>query len=644
MILSFFLNPFAFWWAILLPLIVLLYFLKLKRDKYVFPSTMLWQHILEDMRVNSPFQKLKSNLLLFFQLLLVLLLVVALARPYLAGENKGARKIVLLLDNSASMKAIDEASTRMEKAKALALTLAQDLVEGDSMMVISFAENAIIAQPFTGLKSLLKERIQAIVPYDEESKIGDAFVLAQTMLQKVSAPLLYVITDGAIQDLDKILASYENKALAQTKELVVPKFMLVGTKAGNVAILGFDIRSDKEGQHEAFVRLQNLGDKPAKGYVELSQDEQVWEEGIQLVELGPGDGTGLLFPKIPMTQGRIEAHWRLTAGEDFFPLDDKAYFSLVKPQKPQIALVTKGNFFLQKVLTAYESSIRVMDLKRYREEAGNFDVVVFDNCAPEKELPRGSYLFIHALPSLPDLRREGTLQGREGRALQILDQNDFHPSMRFVDMRHLALSKALRISWPIDALALLEAENEAVMACFSRAGRTYMVVAFDLLESDWPLRLSFPIFIANTIQWFLEKQSMVNLRVGESFSLRIPPDTAAPTVLTPSGASYPLLSHPEEGFLFSKTQHAGFYRVSLGKEKEFTFAANLFSQPESTIQGQSTISLKEKEIATQWEPITNEIWRLIALLAFFVLLAEWYLYHRRSFTWAKKRVAKRSLS
>ena len=53
------------------PAIVALYFLKLQRQPLEVPSTYLWHRTIEDLHVNSLWQRLRQNLLLFLQLLLV---------------------------------------------------------------------------------------------------------------------------------------------------------------------------------------------------------------------------------------------------------------------------------------------------------------------------------------------------------------------------------------------------------------------------------------------------------------------------------------------------------------------------------------------------------------------------------------------
>src|SRR6056297_2420449 len=92
----------------LIPLgIVLLYFLKLRRQPLTVPSTFLWQRTIEDLHVNSLIQRLRRSLLLLLQLLVVGLAALALLRPGWPSIDQQDERLVMLLDTSASMRATD---------------------------------------------------------------------------------------------------------------------------------------------------------------------------------------------------------------------------------------------------------------------------------------------------------------------------------------------------------------------------------------------------------------------------------------------------------------------------------------------------------------------------------------------------------
>src|SRR2546430_16300373 len=93
------------WLPLIGGLIVLMYILKLRRRDVVVSSTWLWRQVIRDVQANAPFQKLRKNLLLFLQLLAILFLVLLLARPFWKGRGLGGRSVVILVDNSPSMRA-----------------------------------------------------------------------------------------------------------------------------------------------------------------------------------------------------------------------------------------------------------------------------------------------------------------------------------------------------------------------------------------------------------------------------------------------------------------------------------------------------------------------------------------------------------
>ena len=150
-------------WALLLaipPAILSLYFLKLKRQQAVVPSTMLWKRAIEDLHVNSIWQKLRKNLLLYLQLLFVGLLILACLRPGWSGMNRVGERRIYIIDHSASMQATDNNPSRLDVAKDKALKLIKDAASNDSAMVIATSDRASVEQGFTNNRSLLENAVK----------------------------------------------------------------------------------------------------------------------------------------------------------------------------------------------------------------------------------------------------------------------------------------------------------------------------------------------------------------------------------------------------------------------------------------------------------------------------------------------------
>lgn len=155
-------------WAVMaaVPIgIILLYFLKLKREPVEVPSTYLWQRTVEDLHVNSLLQRLRRSILLMLQLLAVLLAAIALLRPGIQGTVAGDGRYVFLLDTSASMSATDVArsgvgdANRFELARRLIGERIGEMTDSDVAMLVTFSDRAEVMQSFTSDRARLRDAL-----------------------------------------------------------------------------------------------------------------------------------------------------------------------------------------------------------------------------------------------------------------------------------------------------------------------------------------------------------------------------------------------------------------------------------------------------------------------------------------------------
>ncbi|MGA1709422.1 MAG: vWA domain-containing protein, partial [Phycisphaerales bacterium] len=163
--------------AAVVPPLVVLYFLRLRRKRREISSTLLWRRSVEDLEANAPWQRLRPNLLLLLQLLVLLALAAAVAQPLAKGGSRGGRTVILL-DRSGSMQAIDEdgGATRLDRAKDAAVRRVGEVLGGGwlgggdgEVMVIAFDERAEVRSPFSANARQAIEAIRAIEPTDAGS-------------------------------------------------------------------------------------------------------------------------------------------------------------------------------------------------------------------------------------------------------------------------------------------------------------------------------------------------------------------------------------------------------------------------------------------------------------------------------------------
>ena len=100
-------NPAALFLAALAVPIVVFYILKIRLRRVPVSTLLFWQQIFEEKKPRSLWQRLRHLALAVLQLAFLALLVFALADPIFRWQQARARRVVLVVDNSASMNASD---------------------------------------------------------------------------------------------------------------------------------------------------------------------------------------------------------------------------------------------------------------------------------------------------------------------------------------------------------------------------------------------------------------------------------------------------------------------------------------------------------------------------------------------------------
>src|SRR5262245_59286635 len=154
-----FANPAALLWAALAIPIVIFYILKLRLRRVPVSTVIFWRQIFEEKKPRSLWQRLRHLLSLAIQILLLLLLVGALVEPFFSWETKDARRIVLVIDNSASMNATDAAPSRLGQAQDAARRVIAGLRYRDEMAVVVAGTQPQVVCGLTGHQRTLREAL-----------------------------------------------------------------------------------------------------------------------------------------------------------------------------------------------------------------------------------------------------------------------------------------------------------------------------------------------------------------------------------------------------------------------------------------------------------------------------------------------------
>ncbi|HEV8643254.1 MAG TPA: VWA domain-containing protein [Methylomirabilota bacterium] len=607
-----FLSPLAFAiFALSLPL-VLLYFLKVRRRQQTVPSLLLWDPSLRDREASAFFQRLQRDPLLILQILALLALTLALARPAVTVMGQGARKVVVVLDTSASMKARDVGSSRFAVARSQAAALVGRLGEGAEVMVIETGVHPRVLAPLSRERERAVAAIRAAQPRDLPHRVSEAVRTARALVGADPRAAIYVFTDGAF-------------TLPATPEIADPRLRWVGVGQGgrNVGITNLAVRKSYYGSYDyqAFASFVNYSAQTQTFTFTLEIDGTPIAE--KPLTLEPNVRRAVVLPFSHTGGGTVKASVDL---RDDLATDNVAYAVLPPPRKIQVLLVSQGNLFLEKVLrTDPQVALEVQTPEQYQGGMGEADVVVLDSVTPPR-VGAGRFIFVNTVP--PDVPLEAL--GRIERPV-IMDWDRAHPVMRHVELAKVVIEDALRVRPLAAGRPLVEAMGGPLIYALEEPDRKAIFFGFDLFKTDFPLRVAFPLILSNGLRWLHPAgldQSSLQLAVGQPILLPVAHGVSEVTVTTPGGRR--VKAHVTRGVVsFTETDEVGVYTLGTARG-EMRVAVNLADAEESNIAPRPlpAASGRDPEAATPI-PIQRELWQLFVLIAVILLVIEGALYLRR---------------
>jgi len=607
-----FLSPLAFAILGVAAPLVLLYFLKVRRRERRVSSLMLWGAELRDREASTFFQRLQRDPLLLLQLLALIALALALARPVVTVTGEGARKVVVVLDTSASMKARDVSPSRFDAARSEAASLVRRLGEGAEIMVIEAGVQPHVTAALGRDRDRALSAIRAARPRDLPQRLPEALRTARALVGIDPRAEIHVFTDGAF-------------VMGQTPEMTDPRIRWVGVgrRGYNVGIVSLSIRKTYYGSfgYQAFVSLVNHSPEAQTFDFALSIDDQMIAE--KSLTLEPSVRRSIVLPFAHQGGGTVTA--KIGVNDDL-ATDNVAYAVIPPPKKIAVTLVSPGNLFLEKVLrTDPTVALEVKTPEQYQGGMGEADVVVLDSSAPPKVGP-GRYVFVNTVP--PDVPLE--VLGRI-EAPTVMDWDRSHPVMRHVEFAKVAIQDAMRVRPLAAGRALVEAVGGPLLYALEEPDRKAIFIGFDLFKTDFPLRVAFPLILSNTLRWLHPAaldQSSLQLAAGQPILLPVAHGISSATVNTPSGRAVKALI--TRGVVsFTDTDEVGVYTLSTARG-DMKLAVNLGDGDESDITPHPLPAPPAQVTAASPPvPIQRELWPLFVLVAAVLLALEGVLYWRR---------------
>jgi len=584
-----FLNPSFFLLTIFIIAVILFYFFRKQYVEQLISSNYLWEQVLNEWQASPWLKKLQQNLLFWLQLIALILLMLALVKPYWSENAVHGEHIVIIIDSSASMSADYEDNNRFLAAKKKALELVEKL-GGQEVTVIEASEKPEIL--------LSQETDQAVI-----RKIINKMELSYGHEQIEKAMNLAVSLSSSMDTAIHIFSDRVTKS--QVNEHMKEQYVEVhniGETVDNLSLLSFGVTPiNEQVSGVAVIENQASSSKEVEFSVK-SEDEILFQRKLSI------QGNEQLVVQIPslLSKPYYEA---VIMNKDGYMADNSAT-SILTDSNQKVYMIGELNAFAVKGFQTIGAELIRTDLANVQGNDLNGIVVAEENTL--QNIPNQPLILFNNNTEKSKLTER--LVGVDDRLLQYVNYEKI-----FID----SAIKPLEGEWE----TILRSGEHPLVQKGKINGQSIVVINFSLSDSDWPLQPGFPIFLYNTYEWLSQQTDFLGyFTPGEEKWINFDERNQVWGIFTNENENLYTIDLAKTSF--KAPSIPGVYQAVSG-DKIYYFSVMLDDrEKQANVEQafkQNEIQLEEKG---QTSRPNDKIWFLFAILALGLIALEWEVYRR----------------
>jgi len=473
-------NPQFLWLLLLLLVPLLLYLLPMPRWRAVTSALFLWERFLQSERVGRTTERFRRALGFALFLAILASLILAAAGPVIGKPPTQARRLVVLLDASASMNAVRDGRGNLDRAKAAAGGLIESLDSTTEVAIVEAAGELRVVAPFEPATRRLARDVRQIEPFDGSTDLARSLERAHELWGGDTDVQLHAFTDMPLP---------QNPWGDRARAWVAPP---AGDNIGIVAL-----RAQRRGRDilARFTLANYSRERRTLGGSVLLNG--LPRESFAGITLQPGEqaetAIRLATPEAAALQVRLD-----TTG-DALGADDAAYACVPSLEDLAVRVVrpagSKGNAYVNAVLSALQDEGSVGPVAA---APGKAAATVFVDHMPVA-WPEGGAIVLYPL-------RSGVMevQGLHKEPLSISSQAE-HALLRDVNLRGIEVKGAAQVRVPEWGEPLVWAGDLPVIWAGATGKSKVLLVGIPPTPagSRFPLAASFPALMRNAFAWML---------------------------------------------------------------------------------------------------------------------------------------------